>query len=62
MYVLIMINLGNRCVIYLTYVLLHDHYVQKESGTGMATVHFLPTFSSWLSVAQLHMPEEQLSW
>ena len=43
-------------------VLLHDQYVQKESGTGMATVYFLPTFSAWLSVAQLHMPDEQLSW
>ena len=44
-------------------VLLHDHYVQKESGTGMVTVYnLLPTFSAWLSVSQLHMPEEQLSW
>ena len=42
-------------------VLLHDHYVQKESGTGMVTVNDLPTFSAWLSVAQLYMPEEQLS-
>jgi hypothetical protein len=43
-------------------VLLHDHYVQKEYGTEMATVYLLPTVSSWSSVAQLHMPEEQLSW
>jgi hypothetical protein len=41
---------------------MHDHYVQKESGTGRATVLYLPTVSAWLSVAQLHMPEEQLSW
>ena len=43
-------------------VLLHDHYVQKVSGTGMATVFILPTVSAWLSVAQLQMPEEHLSW
>ena len=43
-------------------VLLHDHYVQKESGTGMATGDDLPTVSAWLSVAQLQIPEEQLSW
>ena len=45
-----------------SFVLLHDHYVQKVSGTGMATFKYLPTVSAWLSVAQLHMPEEQLSW
>ena len=28
------------------FCLLHDHYVQKESGTGMATVRALATFSS----------------
>ena len=43
-------------------VLLHDHYVQKESGTGMATALSLATVIAWLSVAQTHMPEEQLSW
>ena len=43
-------------------VLLHDHYVQKESGTGMATVLSLATVIALLSVTQLHMPEEQLSW
>ena len=42
--------------------LLHDHYVQKLSGTRMATVYCLATFSSWLSVDQLHKPEEQVSW
>ena len=42
--------------------LLHDHYVQKLSGTRMATVQSLATFSSWLSVDQLHIPEEQVSW
>ena len=44
------------------FVLLHDHYVQKESGTGIATVEYLSFFTAWLSVAQLQMPEEQLSW
>ena len=42
--------------------LLHVHYVQKLSGTGMATLGPLATFSSWLSVDQLHIPEEQVSW
>ena len=42
--------------------LLHDHYAQKESGTGMATALSLATVIAWLSVAQTHMPEEQLSW
>ena len=42
--------------------LLHVHYVQKLSGTRMATVDLLATFSSWLSVDQLHIPEEQVSW
>ena len=41
-------------------VLLHDHYVQKV--LGMATVFLLPTVSAWLSVAQLQISEEQLSW
>ena len=49
-------------VFHIKFVLLHDHYVQKVSDTGMATVRYLPTFSAWLTVAQLHMPEEQLSW
>ena len=51
-------------VLHIKFVLLHDLYVQKESVIliGMATVSPLPTFSSWLSVAQLHMPEEQISW
>ena len=49
-------------VFHIKFVLLHDHYVQKESGTGMATVDDLQTVSAWLSVAQLHTPEEQLSW
>jgi hypothetical protein len=31
------------------------------SGTRMATVNLLATFSSWLSVDQLHIPEEQVS-
>ena len=47
---------------HIKFVLLHDYYVQKESGTGMATVPSLPTVSAWLSVAQLHIPDEQLSW
>ena len=34
----------------------------KLSGTKMATVHFLANFRPWLSVDQLHMPEEQVSW
>ena len=42
-------------------VLLHDHYVQKESGTGMATGSSLPTVGAWLSVAQLQIPEEHVS-
>ena len=41
--------------------LLHVHFVQKLWGTGMATVKYLATFSSWLSVDQLHIPEEQVS-
>ena len=41
--------------------LLHVHYVQKLSGTRMATVSILATFSSWLCVDQLHIPEEQVS-
>ena len=41
--------------------LLHVHYVQKLLGTRMATVSVLATFSSWLSVDQLHIPEEQVS-
>ena len=44
------------------YILLHDHGVQKESGTGMATRCLLATFSSWMMVDQLQMPEEQPSW
>ena len=40
---------------------MHDHYVQKISGTGMATVYLLPSVSAWLSAAQLQIPEEQLS-
>ena len=44
------------------FVLLHDHYVQKESGTGMATVYPLGTFGDWLMLDQLQIPEEQLSW
>ena len=47
---------------YLFFCLLHDHYVQKLSGTEIATVKDLPGFSSWLSVDQLHIPEEQESW
>ena len=31
------------------------------NGTGTATVNNLATFSSWLSVDQLHIPEEQVS-
>ena len=49
-------------VFHIKFVLLHDHSVQKVSGTGMATVFLLPTVSAWLSVAKVHMPEEQLSW
>ena len=56
-------KLGNRFKFHIKFVLLHDHYVQKESGTRMATVlYLLLTVSAWLSVAQLQMPEEQLSW
>ena len=45
------------------YSLLHDHGVQKESGTGMATWCLLPAFSSWLMVDHgWQMPEEQPSW
>ena len=45
------------------YSLLHDHGVQKESGTGMATRCLLPYFSSWLMVDHgWQMPEEQPSW
>jgi hypothetical protein len=29
-----------------SFVLLHDHYVQKKSGTGMATVGLLSTVSA----------------
>ena len=43
------------------YNLLHDHGVQKESGTGMATSKLFPNSSVWLSVDQLQIPEEQLS-
>ena len=50
------------CSFNIKVVLLHDQYVQKESETGTATVDVLPTFSAWLSVAQLDMPDEQLSW
>ena len=42
--------------------LFHVHYVQKLSGTRMAAVKDLATFSSLLSVDQLHIPEEQVSW
>ena len=31
---------------HIRFVLLHDHYVQKVSGTGMATGDTLPTFSA----------------
>ena len=45
------------------YSLLHDHGVQKESGTGMATRCLLAYFSSWLMVVHgSQMPEEQPSW
>ena len=45
------------------YSLLHDHGVQKESGTGMATWCLLAAFSSWLMVDHgWQMPEEQPSW
>ena len=45
------------------YSLLHDHGVQKESGTGMATRCLLAVFSSWLMVDHgWQMPEEQPSW
>ena len=35
---------------------------QKLSGTRMATAEYLPTFRAKLSVDQLHIPEEQVSW
>jgi len=34
----------------------------KLSGTRIATAEYLATLSDWLSVDQLHMPEEQVSW
>ena len=41
--------------------LLHDHYGQKESGTWIVTGRpSLSTFSTWLMVDKLHMPEEQV--
>ena len=41
--------------------LLNNHYVQKESGTGMTTSWLLPTFSFRLRVVHLQIPDEQLS-
>ena len=40
---------------------MNNHYVQNESGTGMATSWLLPTFSFWLRVVHLQTPDEQLS-
>ena len=46
----------------LFYCMISIVYVQKLSGTGMATVYALATISAGLSVAKLQMPDEQLSW
>ena len=35
--------------------------VQKSSWTGMATKYAFSTFSWWLRVDQLQIPDEQLS-
>ena len=41
-------------------------YTQKQlvnvSETGMTTVRYLATFSTWVTVDQLQFPREQLSW
>ena len=41
-------------------------YTQKQlvnvSETGMTTVRYLATFSTWVTVDQLQFPKEQLSW
>ena len=59
-------NLTNTIEIkrYLSWILITPAYLllQKESGTGITEVKYLATFSSWLSVDQLHIPEEQVSW
>ena len=42
--------------------LLTQFGVQKESMTGIATAPVLPTFSFWVSVVQLQVPETHVSF
>ena len=43
------------------YPLLSQFGVQKESMTGIATARYLPNFSCWPSIVQLHTPETHVS-
>ena len=51
-----------QCNFHTSFALLYDYYVQNVSATGMATGNCFATFSSWLRVDKLQMPEEQVSW